>query len=479
MAQPTDSTKNTRPLVVDLDGTLVRSDLLLESFFALLSSAPLTAFRALFSLRKGRAAFKATIAQAITPDFSTLPYNELLIVWLKAEKAKGRPLYLASASHESYVQAVAHHVGIFSGVFGSDGATNLKSRAKAAALVKTFGAKGFDYVGNEAADLAVWQEAAGVIVTTEDVGFETSIRQQYPEAVALPQPRTSKRDYIKALRPHQWLKNVLIFVPMLAAHTFDAGTITESILAFVGFSLCASSGYILNDLLDLRSDRQHHSKRARPFAAGRIPLKRGVQMMVTTLAAALVIGLMLPSLFLAALIAYYILTLAYSAFIKRRMMLDVIVLSLLYGLRLVAGGAALAIPLSAWLLSFSTFFFLSLALIKRCSELVVRQNLGHGDPAGRDYRLSDLPMLSSMAAAAGYVAALTSGLYINSTNVAELYSHAERLWAVPIVLLFWISRMLLLTHRGQMHDDPVLFAARDRVSILCGAVIFLVLFASM
>ena len=467
------------PLVVDLDGTLIRSDMLVESFFALLSQSPWRALKTLPALFLSRAAFKTAIAQRVQLDVASLPFNEELLTWLKAEKARGRGIYLASASHESYVHAVAHHLGIFTGVFASDANTNLKSQTKAEKLCQIFGEKQFDYIGNEKADIAVWERASGVIMTNTTNKFQIKVAQRFPAAQFIATPRATLKDYRRAFRPHQWLKNVLIFVPMLAAHDFTLAALGSSLLAFASFSLCASSGYILNDLLDLQNDRQHHSKKNRPFAAGRINLLYGAQMMVGSLLAAVAIGLALPATFLLVLLSYYVLSLAYSTVIKRQLILDVVLLSLLYGLRLIAGGVALAIPLSAWLLSFSTFFFLSLALVKRCSELVARQQRGAGDPSGRSYRLTDLPMLESMAAAAGYVAALTSGLYISSDNVAELYVSPQGLWAIPIILLFWVSRMLVITHRGEMHDDPVLFAARDRVSLVCGAAIVTVLVVSM
>lgn len=467
------------PLVVDLDGTLIRSDLLVESFFALASSAPLRALRALGALRHGSAALKAAIARNIAIDVATLPYNEELLVWLKAEKARGRSIYIASAAHERYVRAVAEHIGLFTSFFASDAAINLKSGVKAELLCRTFGAGKFDYVGNEKADIPVWQQAAGIVLTNAGAAFERGIKQRFPAAVVIATRRTSRRDYLAALRPHQWLKNLLIFVPAFAAHYFDAVSLAVCALAFVSFSLCASSGYVLNDLLDLGNDRQHPVKKQRPFASGRIDPRHAPRLLVVTLALALISGLFLPAPFLPVLLLYYVLTIVYSTIIKRRMMLDVITLSLLYGIRLVAGGVALGVPLSPWLLSFSSFFFLSLALIKRCSELVTRQNFGGGDPAGRSYRLTDLPILESMAAASGYVAALTSGLYISSTTVTDLYGTPDGLWAVPIILLFWISRIMVLTHRGEMFDDPVLFAARDRVSLLCGTAIVAVIFVSI
>lgn len=287
------------------------------------------------------------------------------------------------------------------------------------------------------------------------------------------------RAYLSELRPHQWAKNALIFVPAIVGHQLDWVSFQLCFIAFIGFSLVASAGYIINDILDLAHDRAHPTKRLRPIAAGKISTRNGWGIAALLLSAGFAIGTQLPTLFLATLLLYFILSLLYSLRLKRVMMLDVIVLSLLYGLRMIAGGVALLIPLSPWLLSFASFMFLSLALIKRCSELVAKREAGGSDPAGRGYRVSDLPMLESMATAAGYVAALTMGLYISSDKVTELYAAPDRLWAMPILLLLWISRVLLLTHRGQMNEDPVIFALTDRASLACGLAVVLVLLVSM
>lgn len=472
-------TDSSLPLVVDLDGTLLRTDLLYESFFAWMGKAPLKAIASLLTLRGGIAPFKAAIARAVTLDVLILPVNASVLAYLEAEHAKGRALYLASASHETYVKSVAEHLGLFTGYFGSSATHNLKGAAKAAALVEAFGVRGFDYIGNDVADFAVWQQTAGIFVTTTDTAFEQAILRQFPGAQAIAQPHPTRRDFLKALRAHQWLKNLLILVPMFAAHEFSIENLAIATLAFASFCALASSGYLLNDLLDLSSDRAHHRKRYRAFAAGIIPIATGVRMLAALFATSMLLGLFLPSAFIITLLLYYVLTLAYSSILKRRMMLDVVVLALLYALRLVAGGVATGVALSAWLLSFASFFFLSLALIKRSAELVQRRIHDEGDPKGRDYRISDLPMLESMAAASGYVAALTSGLYINGGNVSALYSNPGYLWAMPVILLYWVSRMLMLTHRGQMVDDPVLFAVRDRVSLICGGLLVFVLFVSM
>ena len=463
-----------RPLVVDIDGTLAKTDLLAESFFALMSHSPLAAGGALASLRGGRAALKRHLAERAVLDITLIPLHEDLVAFLRLEKQRGRRIYLASAADRRYVEALAGHLGLFDGIFASDGVLNLKSSRKAAALVEAFGDKGFDYVGNDHADLAVWRAAAEVYVVDAPAGLMRKVRKEFPGATVLVPTRPRLGKYMKALRPHQWLKNLLVFVPSMAAHQFAPQEMARDLLAFVIFSLCASSVYLLNDLFDLRSDREHPSKRNRPFAAGDVSLVKGAMLLVLALAAAGTASLALPNRFIGMLGLYYATTLGYSMLFKRIAVLDVVVLACLYTLRLLAGGAAASVPLSPWLISFSIFMFLSLALIKRCAELIDRQARGKGDPIGRGYRLTDIPQLQALAGASGYVAAMVFGLYITHPDVLLLYAHPTRLWGVPVILLYWISRISILTHRGEMNEDPVLFAAKDRVSLACLGAILLV-----
>jgi 4-hydroxybenzoate polyprenyltransferase/phosphoserine phosphatase len=468
-----------RPLVVDLDGTLIRTDLLVESCFALLGEAPLRLPAMFSALLQGRAAFKARVAAAVALDLARLPFNEDFLSFLRAERARGRRIYLASAADERLAQAVADELGLFDGVFASDGTTNLKSGAKAEALCAAFGKGGFDYAGNADADLSVWQAAGGVLAVNASAGLLRTVSRRFPEATVITPKKPAARDYVRALRPHQWLKNLLLLVPGFAAHRFDGGMVLASAIAFASFSLCASSVYLLNDLLDLRHDRLHRSKRHRAFASGRVDMLHGVAMGFLALAGAVGLALLLPQPFFGVLAGYIVLTLAYSLTLKRQAILDVMTLAGLYGIRIVAGGAAVGVALSPWLLAFSTFFFLCLALVKRSTELIERPGRRSTDPPGRSYKLTDLPVLQMMAGASGYVAVLVFILYINSPAVAELYGDTQRLWAIPGILLYWVSRVLIMTHRGEMHDDPVVFAARDRASLVCAALIALVVVASI
>ncbi|MGH7001268.1 MAG: UbiA family prenyltransferase [Stellaceae bacterium] len=464
----------TPPLVVDLDGTLVRTDLLAHAFFGLLAVRPFRALAALAALLRGKAAFKAALAGQADLDCAALPFNPELLAFICAEHVKGRAIYLASASDRRFVDAVAAALGLFAGVFASDGMTNLAGAAKARALCDAFGVGGFDYVGNAHVDLPVWEKTRGVWLAGAGPRLQRRVVARFPKARILDPSHRQLSDYLRTLRVHQWLKNLLIFVPAATAHRFMLATVPTLALAFLSFSLCASSAYIANDLLDLGNDRAHLRKRGRPLASGRVPLGHALALLPVLLVLAVALTWPLPRGFLALLAGYYVLTMGYSLVLKRKVIVDVATLACLYGMRLAAGAAAVAVPLSPWFVAFSVFFFLCLALVKRCTEITDRVAKGDGDPKGRGYIQRDLPMLEAMAAGTGYVAIMIFALYINSPAVAALYRSPEYLWAICLVLFYWISRVLLLTHRGDMHDDPVVFAATDLKSHVCGVLIVVI-----
>ena len=466
------------PLVVDLDGTLIHSDLLVESFLALAASRPLRAASALLSLRSGKGALKARLADELRLDIGGIPLNEAVVARIRAEKAAGRQIYLASASDIRLVEAMSARVGLFDGVLGSSGGVNLSGRAKADALCRRFGERRFDYIGGSSVDLHVWSRCRKALMAGGTDRLFRKLKMLSPDAVSLDAGTTPWRDYLRALRPHQWLKNILVFAPALAAH---AGwpTLMLCVLAFWSFSFCASAVYVLNDLLDLRSDRAHPRKCRRPFASGRVPLVHGAAMIPALLTASVLLAAALPPEFLLVLGGYFMLTTVYSLYLKRKMVADVVALAVLYACRLVGGAAAVGLTLSHWLQALSIFLFLCLALVKRCAELVDRVQAGKGDPAGRGYKLDDLPSLESMAAASGYLTALVMALYLNSDAVSALYRHPERMWLICLALLFWVSRMILKTRRGEMDDDPIVFALKDRVSLVTGVACAVIIAASI
>jgi len=456
----------TRNLVVDLDGTLIYSDMLVENLFLFLRHNPLRVFEMLFWLFGGKANFKIKLADAVLPEVKDLPYNHTLIEWLRQQRSSGARLVLATASDRRIAGRVADHVGLFDEVMGTE-SSNLSSHRKRAALVERFGEQGFEYVGNSGADFAVWRSAAVIHVVNPDRGVITKARKLGPVGMVIEGHRGYFGTLFKALRVHQWAKNTLIFVPLLASHRFfELPLLWNGLLAFVAFGACASSVYLLNDLLDLPDDRQHPTKRNRPLAAGTLPILHALFLIPGLLVAAFALALwQLPWQFAAVLAAYYLLTLAYSLWLKRVVMLDVVTLAMLYTVRVIAGAAAMALAATFWILTFCMFIFLSLAFVKRYTELHDARQKGKKDKsAGRGYYPADFELLASLGGASGYLSVLVLALYINEAASATLYRSPEWMWAACPLLLFWLSRVWLLAHRGQMHDDPIVFALRDSVS---------------
>ena len=461
----------TRPLCVDLDGTLIRTDLLFESLCLLLKRNLLYVFLVPFWLMQGRVHLKRQMAQRISLAAETLPYNAELVAWLQEEKARGRRLILATASDELLVRGVAEHLGIFDEVLASDGRTNLLGETKARLLVERFGEGGFDYVGDSGSDLAVWRHCAEAAVVSGSSSVLKRLQAFKPEARVFALKRPGLKVLLKALRVHQWVKNLLLFLPLVMAHHWgDLGRVLHVLVAFVSFCLCASSVYVLNDLLDLESDRRHRTKCNRPFASGKLPVVSGLLIWPAFLIVALELSGYVSQNFFLVLLSYWTLTLLYTFYFKRMMLLDVIVLASLYTIRIVSGGYAADVPVSEWLLAFSLFMFFSLACVKRYSELFNLSRLGIESSSGRGYRASDFPQIAQFGVVSAYLSVLVLALYLNSTEVRSLYAHPGLIWLVCPVVLYWVSRIWLIAHRGELDEDPIVYALGDRTSYLAGFV---------
>jgi 4-hydroxybenzoate polyprenyltransferase/phosphoserine phosphatase len=465
--------------VVDLDGTLVRTDLLIETGFSELGRDPWSFLALAIALLRGKAALKHQLAEAAAFDPATLPYDQAVLARIADVRDQGRPVYLASASNERLVKAVADHLGLFSGWFASDQTVNLAANLKAERLVVEFGERGYDYIGNDRADLPVWAKANEAIAIRTPAAVRRALADRDGEVEYLPAERPTWRVWAKLLRVHQYAKNVLIFVPLFLAHKFSLGAITDAILAFLAFSLCASSVYVLNDLADLQADRRHPTKRNRPLASGAISPAEGIFAVPILFLSSALVGALVSLQFLAVLLGYFALTTAYSFVLKRKMLVDVIALAMLYVVRLVAGAAAVQVMFSEWLLAFSMFFFMALALIKRYVELAVRTDAGLPEPENRNYKLGDLDVVAGLAAAAGFNAITVFALYISSDAVHSLYRRPALLWLICPVLLYWISRALMMAHRRHMDDDPIAFALRDKNSIVAGLIVGALIFAAI
>lgn len=466
-------------LVVDLDGTLLRSDILFETFWSALAKDWRTPFQAARSLLQSRAALKRELARSGPLDIETLPFDPDVIAYVQDWRAKGGQAALVTASDEKIAKEIVDHLGIFDEVYGSDGVHNLKGRAKAEFLKDHYG-DGYAYMGDAQADIPVWSQATRAITVNAPSDLRSKADALGTEVEHLQTQSITIKPYIKAIRPHQWLKNILIFLPMLAAHQYDWGTFFAALLAFISFSMVASSAYVMNDLLDLAADRAHPRKCKRPFASGAIPIAHGTWMAFGMLGLGAIIAASVNMAFLGIMIFYYVATTAYSLNLKRRIVVDIMMLAGLYTTRIIAGGMATQIPLSVWLLAFSVFFFLSLASVKRQAELIDMAKRNKMEAAGRGYQVDDLPLISQVAISSGYVSVLVMALYINSPIVKQLYKSPLALWVVCLILLYWLTRIIMITHRGHMHDDPVVFAAKDRTSQLCFlAILFCVVWGAL
>jgi 4-hydroxybenzoate polyprenyltransferase/phosphoserine phosphatase len=483
-------------LCVDLDGTLVKSDTLVDSTLALARYHPSDLLKLPSWLLQGKAALKRHIADAVQLDVVHLPYNRELLQYIEQQHATGRPIYLATAADAATAQRVADHLGLFAGVLASDGSTNLSGNNKLAAFRQRFG-DNFSYIGNATPDLPLLQNCQEPMVANPTPGLRSALRRAKITPVRTFTEQVSPlKAWPKAIRLHQWAKNTLIFVPMLLAHAWATGRVVGSLLAFLSFGLCASATYIVNDLLDLEADRQHPRKRRRPFASGDLSALAGVAVVALFLLASIAIAALLPYAvahlspglrlrrpyqFLIWLGIYCVTTLAYSLRLKRAVLVDVIVLSGLYTIRIIAGSAATGVPLSTWLASFSIFFFLSLAFVKRFAELENLRERGGATAKGRGYHVSDIEQLRSFGSASGYASVVVLTLYISNLNAdaALLYRHIHRLWLLVPIVLLWLSRLWLQASRGQLDEDPVVYAITDRRSLFLGVLVMAVVLSAL
>ena len=486
------------PLCVDLDGTLVKSDTLVDSALVLARQNPAALLRLPGWLGEGKAALKQHITSEVSLDVAHLPYNRELLQYLEQQHAEGRQIYLATAADRVLADRIAAHLRIFAGVLASDGRTNLAGGNKLAAFRERFGEQ-FCYIGNASPDISLLQACSasgtGPMVANPTRGLRAGLRRAgVVPARSFQEASSPLRAWLKAIRLHQWSKNVLIFLPLLLAHTRSAGQIAGGVVAFLSFGLCASATYIINDLLDVEADRQHPRKRRRPFASGDLSAIAGVAVVglffvLAALLAVLVprvvaglpphLALVRPYHFAWWLGVYTVTTLAYSLRLKRATLVDVIVLSGLYTIRILAGSAATGVAISTWLAGFSIFFFLSLAFVKRFAELDGLRQRGGVKPSGRGYQVSDVEQLRSFGSSSGYASVVVLTLYISTLEAQHLYRHTTRLWLLVPVLLLWISRLWLLASRGQLDEDPVVYAITDKRSLALGVVVVLIVLSAL
>lgn len=458
-------------LVVDLDGTLLRSDILFETFWNSIRFDWLTPIKSILVLFRGKAAFKRYLVLSSKLNIKTLPYDDEVIKYIKAWRNDGGRTALVTASDDAIAQKIANHLNIFDDCFGSDGLRNLKGAVKSKFICEIYSNVGFVYMGDSSADLSVWMNSKQGITVNAAKSLRRKVEKIGIKVEHMDTANFSFFLYFKALRPHQWLKNILVFIPMVTAHQYDFQTFLQSLLSLIVFSMIASSSYVLNDLLDLAADRDHPRKCKRPFASGDIPINHGAWMVFGLLLIGAVVAANLGWLFFTAMLFYFITATAYSIYFKSQIIIDICILAVLYTTRIGVGGLATEIYLSFWLLSFSTFFFFSLAAVKRQAELRDSAIRGKLFASGRGYNVEDVTLISQIAIGSGYVSILIMALYINSPAVVAIYRYPTALWGICLILLYWITNIIMVTHHGDMHDDPLVYAAKDRISQICLVVI--------
>lgn len=461
------------PLCVDLDGTLINTDSLWESCLRLISQKPLLFLLLPLWLLLGKAGFKNKVSQHAVLQPASLPFNTRLLKFLTHQRLHNRHIVLITAANKKIADSISDHLNIFDEVLASDATHNLSGSNKANALINRFGEKGFVYAGNANVDLKVWKHAAAAVVVNASQSLHdkasklTTVEENFPA-----DEKFSFKVILKAIRVHQWAKNILIFAALILSHNwFNSEALQTVSYAFLSFSFAASAIYLINDLIDLEADRQHKSKRFRPLAAGTLSIQSAALLIPTLLILSFVIANQTNSAFVTILSAYIILTTAYSLVLKPIPLIDVITLTSLYTIRIVAGAVVINIPLSYWLLAFSMFIFLSLALIKRYSELKNLIEQGKTQLFSRGYHVEDLSVVSIFGITSGYLSVLILVFYIDDLHASALYAQPNWLWFVAVSVLYWISRMWLIAFRGNMHEDPVLFAIRDRTSYFVSAAV--------
>lgn len=471
-------------LCVDLDGSLLRTDTLWECLVAVIRESPWLIVVIPFWLCRGRAALKRRLAEHASLTFQLLPYNQAVLDLIKEAREQGKQVVLATASDQLIADQVASQLGCFDQVFASDGVSNLKGRKKADLLIAHFGQQGFDYIGDSCSDLPVWQAANKSIVVGKASSRCKRKLQSLAGSVEFVGAEVSLFNglgsIVKALRLQQWVKNLLLFVPVIMAHQWsNYSKVAALLLAFIAFGLTASSVYLVNDLIDLENDRIHIKKCSRPFAAGGLSLAFGIIIAPVFFVLALLLALALPDLFVLTLITYFLLSSCYTFWLKRLVLLDIIVLAVLYTLRVLAGGYAVDVKVSPWLLAFALFCFLSLACVKRFSELLRLSESKQGVASGRGYLATDINSVGTFGIAAGYISVLVVALYLQSAEVLKLYQRPNWLWLICPLLLYWISRVWLLAQRGQVNEDPIIFAVTDRASYVISGLSMLLILAAI
>ena len=464
-------------LVIDLDDTLISSDMLYETFWTAFSNDYKIPIKSIGWLIRGKEKLKSKLSISAEIIVENLPYNKDVIDYIKQHREKGGYTALVTASNQAVAEKIAKYLNLFDEVKGSSENLNLKGHAKAKFLTTRFGIKNYDYMGDSLSDLPIWKNSNKAITVNANSNLIKKCEKINSNCYHL-QSELSQNfflNYLKVIRVYQWIKNILVFLPMFAAHQLTKHNLVDSSLAFIAFCLIASSVYVINDLFDLNADRAHPNKKLRPFALGTIPIKNGLIIFLLLFVPGIALSFIIEFYFFLLMPIYFLLTFLYSIVLKKKVILDICILAILYTLRIIGGSFATEIQISFWLFAFSIFLFLSLAAIKRQSELVNLKNRKKKYIIRRGYQANDLPIISMIAISSGFISVLLAGLYINSPDVLTLYSKPWTLGAASIILLFWIMNIVFAGSRGLINDDPIIYAIKDNTSRMCFIAVILLL----
>lgn len=464
-------------ILIDLDGTLVATDTLWESLVLFFKKNPFNLFLMLLWVIKGKSVLKEKISETVIPDVRTLPYRTHILKKLKEHAAAGKKVILATGANYRIAESVAAHIGLFDKVLATNGQINLTGHNKREEIIKLCDGNGYEYWGDSSVDIPIWENARSGIAVNPSGALVKRLKTM--ENVTILKDEKKKSAFwiwIKALRIHQWSKNMLIFLPLVMAHAYsETGKVFAAALAFLVFSLCASSVYLINDLFDLKNDRKHPVKKHRPLASGQLAIPKALMAAPVLLVIAFSISLFyLPHIFTVILTLYFLTTSVYSFLLKKLPVVDVLLLSGLYTTRILAGSGATAIPVSSWLLAFSIFFFLGLAFMKRYTELM-RMEGKKNLLVGRGYTYKDTPFVGIFGITCSLLSIMVFVLYLNSVHVLVQYQYPIILWLIVPLLCLWIMRMWLFAYRRQLNDDPVVFTIKDKTSLLICAMVASVL----
>lgn len=470
------------PLIVDLDGSLIKTDILHESIIKLFYTKPWLVLMLPIWLISGKAYLKEKLNSAVEFDIPTLPWNQDLIDFLQEEHSRGREIILCTGSWHTIARDIAEHFHFISSHYGTNTKKNLTGTHKAHLLLDKYGEGNFDYVGNSPTDFKVWQHCNRATIVSNSKKFCKKVSNFSLIEKTIPSRKKNVwKLLLKQIRVHQWVKNALIFVPLITSHQIsNTSLLIDTLLAFIAFGFCASATYIINDLSDLESDRKNSTKRFRPLASGDLSIPTGIAISIIMMLISITIAIQLSEWFIWSLLTYILITLSYSFKLKRLQSLDITVLAGLYTLRIIAGAAAINVLPSFWLLAFSMFIFLCLALIKRLSEIINNKAryTEQTKLSGRGYYISDLQVLLSLATASGMLSILVFAMYINSPETLSLYQEPYVLWLLCPLLTYWITRIIIMASRGHVDEDPILFAIKDIHSWVTGSIILLIIFAA-